>query len=191
MARPRKSEHEHFVAGTKSQAKPATESHVPGGRPRIPKDLDKGLRRVFKDLCRLLSERRALSKGDVELIRLYCFVYDRHRTEVATLRNEGCVMTYYRLDSNGESVPQVKENIRLKICAAAEKQMAAILSQLGMTPTAKDRARPVKPAIDEEEIIPGSMADYMRQGAFEKVVPIDAAQLAQQEAKENVDDDVV
>lgn len=152
---PRKSDLAHFVTGTKSQAKPATESHVSAGRPKIPSDLDKGLRRVFKDLCNLLSARRSLSVGDVELVRLYCFVYDRHKRNVALLRQEGEVVTYHRLDSNGQSVPQVRENIRMKFVAAAEKQMASILSQLGMTPTSKDRARPVKATGDEEEIIPG------------------------------------
>jgi len=184
MGRPAKSEHEHFVHSTKSQAKPATQSHVIGGRPRIPKDLDKGLRRVFKDLCRLLSERRALSRGDVELIRLYCFVYDRHRKEVAALREEGCVMTYFRLNSNGESVPQVKENIRLKICAGAEKQMAAILSQLGMTPTAKDRARPVGEAKTEKyaEGTVGWMQEHGELDQASNVVSITAAELAKEEA---------
>jgi P27 family predicted phage terminase small subunit len=192
MARPRKTEFEHELHGTVSQAKPVTESHVVGGRPKIPSDLGKGLRRVFKDLCRILSERRALSKGDVELVRLYCFVYDRHKRNVAALQTEGEVVTYYRLNNHGESVPQVKENIRLKLVSGCEKQMASILSQLGLTPTAKDRARPVKPTGDDEEIIPGSMADCIRQGMFEpKVVPIDAAQLVQQEAEENVDDELV
>lgn len=183
MGRPAKSEHEHFVHSTKSQAKPATESHVVGGRPRIPRDLDKGLRRLFKDLCRLLSERRALSKGDVELIRLYCFVYDRHRTEVAALRDEGCVMTYYRLNSNGESVPQVKENIRLKICAAAEKQMTAILSQLGMTPTAKDRARPVAEA-KTEKYAEGTVGWMQQHGELDQpsnVVMITPAEMIEDE----------
>jgi P27 family predicted phage terminase small subunit len=167
MARPRKSEQLHQLQGTVSQVKPVTESHVVGGRPKIPSDLDKGLRRIFKDLCRLLSERRALSKGDVELVRLYCFVYDRHRKEVAALREEGCVMTYYRLNNHGESVPQVKENIRLKICSAAEKQMASILSQLGMTPTAKDRARPVSTDASKEKYAPGTIGWLKQRGEFE------------------------
>src|ERR1700731_4564405 len=139
MGRPAKSEFEHFVHGTKSQAKThATESHVPAGRPRIPSDLGKGLRRIFKDLCKLLSERRGLSKGDVELVRVYCFVYERHKRQVELLQQEGEIVTYFRLDSNGQSVPQVKENLRVKIVSGCEKQMVTILSQLGLTPTSKD-----------------------------------------------------
>jgi len=166
LARPRKSEHQHYIEDTKSQAKPATESHVVGGRPKIPKDLDCGLRRLFKDLCRLLAERRSLSSGDVELVRLYCFVYDRHKRNVALLRQEGEVVTYFRLDSNGESRPQVKENIRIKLVAGCEKQMVTILSQLGMTPTAKDRARPVKKQ-DQGELIPGTIGWMKAHGELE------------------------
>jgi P27 family predicted phage terminase small subunit len=169
MGRPEKSEHEHFVAGTKSTAKShTTESHVPAGRPRIPSDLGKGLRRIFKDLCRLLSERRALSKGDVELVRLYCFVYDRHKRNVALLQDEGEVVTYYRLNSNGESVPQVRENIRLKLVSGCEKQMASILSQLGMTPTSKDRARPVTGSKQKEEYAEGTIGWLQEHGELDR-----------------------
>jgi P27 family predicted phage terminase small subunit len=183
MGRPKKTEAENYLQGTKSQSKPPTESHVPSGRPRIPSDLDKGLRRVFKDLCRLLSERRALSNGDVELVRLYVFVYERHRKEVAALREEGCVCTYYRLNNHGESVPQVKENLRLKIVSGCEKQMVTILAQLGLTPAAKDRARPVRQTADEEEVIPGSVEDYRRRGLLDgpRVVPINNAELLKEE----------
>jgi P27 family predicted phage terminase small subunit len=187
MGRPRKSEFQHALEGTKSQAKPPTDSHIPAGRPRIPSDLGKGLRRVFKDLCRILSERRALSKGDVELVRLYCFVYDRHKRNVAALQEEGEIVTYFRLNNHGEQVPTVKENLRVKLVSGCEKQMASILSQLGLTPTAKDRARPVKPAVDDEEIIPGSIDDLIRRGELGgKVVPIDLSDIGSEEKHDGV-----
>lgn len=196
MGRPAKSEHEHFLTGTKSTAKQhATESHVPSGRPRIPSDLDKGLRRVFKDLCRLLSERRALSKGDVELIRLYCFVYERHKRQVAALKDEGEIVTYFRLDSHGQSVPQVRENLRLKIVSGCEKQMVTILSQLGLTPTSKDRARPVtkSPSEAENEYPEGSCGDLMQRGLLNgtRVVPINATLAVEPEENSDVNDAVV
>ncbi len=146
MARPALTNEEHSIRGTKPQSKPATESHVRAGRPKMPKDI-KGspeLRKIFKSLVNLLAERRALSKGDAELISLYCYAKDRHLRNAQLLREEGDLVEYYRLDSNGQSVPQVKENLRLKICVTAEKEMTSILSQLGLSPTAKDKARPTK-----------------------------------------------
>jgi hypothetical protein len=68
-------------------------------------------------------------------------------------------VTYVRLDSNGVAHEQVKPNVRLKIVVEAEKQMAAILTQLGLTPTAKDRAKITRHT--EQTIVPGSMADAM------------------------------
>jgi P27 family predicted phage terminase small subunit len=168
VGRPAKSAHQHFVEGTPSTAKPATESHVVAGRPRFPADLDPSLKRIFKNLCKLLSERRALTHGDVELIRIFCFQKDRHCRNVAELRKEGEIVTYFRLDANGRSVPQVTTNLRLKICTEAEKQMVSVLSALGLTPTAKDRARPTAPeAPSKDELIPGSMGWLMAEQSRE------------------------
>lgn len=161
MGQRAKSDHQHFVEGTPPAAKPSTESHVVGGRPKFPRDLDPSLKRIFKNLCKLLAERRALTKGDVELIRLYCFQYDRHRPNVAELRTEGEITTYFRLDSNGKSVPQVTTNLRLKICTEAEKQMVSVLVALGLTPTAKDRARPTAPEKPAVAPPPDPMVEFL------------------------------
>ena len=116
------------------------------------------MRPVFKRVVRLLEQRRTITEGDVELIRLYCFAYDRHSRNAALLIEEGELCTYVRLDSNGVAHPQVRKNIRHDIVTMAERQMESILNKLGLTPTAKDRAKPttVNP---QEEIIPGSIAD--------------------------------
>jgi P27 family predicted phage terminase small subunit len=153
----RKSADLHELHGTRPNGRAADVSQVPAGRPRFPKDLDKQLRPIFKRLCRLLAERRVLTSGDVELIRLYCFQYERHSKNVAVLRLEGEVCSYTRLDSHGQPHEQVKTNIRLKIVTDAERQMASILNQLGLTPTAKDRAKPTRGS--EQPIVPGSIAD--------------------------------
>lgn len=162
MPAARKSALLHELHGTTPNGRASDASHVQSGRPKFPKDLDSSLRPIFKRLCKLLHERRALSPGDVELIRLYCFQHDRHARNAALLRQEGELCTYIRLDSNGQPHPQVKINLRLKVCTDAERQMAAILNQLGLTPTAKDRAKPTT-GTPKDEIIPGSMADLMPQ----------------------------
>jgi P27 family predicted phage terminase small subunit len=162
MGRPALSNELHDLRGTKPQSKIATESHVRAGRPKFPLDIrhDPELRATFKKICKLLLERRALSTGDVELIRLYCFAFDRHKRQVELLRNEGELVEVEVLDSNGQAHMRKKENPRLKIVVGAEKEMAAILSQLGMSPTAKDRARPTSGTPVEKEI-PGSLGDLM------------------------------
>jgi P27 family predicted phage terminase small subunit len=159
MPAPRKSLDEHALHGTRPNGRAADVSQVPSGRPRFPKDLDASLKPIFKRLCNLLAERRVLTAGDAELIRLYVFMYDRHVRNAAVLRTEGEVRTYTRLDSNGQPHQFEKANLRLKIVADAERTMAAILNQLGLTPTAKDRAKPTRGS--EEKVVPGSIADLM------------------------------
>jgi P27 family predicted phage terminase small subunit len=154
MPMPRKSDAERALTGRlgKEHDRAADVSSVPAGRPRIPSDIQSlGLRGPFKKLCRLLSERRVLTSGDVELIRLFVIIQARHIRNAALLQTEGELMTYIRLDSNGQPHPQVKVNLRLKVCSDAERQMAAILNQLGMTPVAKDRAKPTQPEMPDEK----------------------------------------
>jgi P27 family predicted phage terminase small subunit len=155
----RKSKELHDLHSTTPNGRAADVSHVPSGRPRIPRDIGPGLRKTFKNLCSLLQGRRTLTAADGELIRVYCFVLERHEKNVAMLRAEGEVCQYTRLDNNGQAHLQYKTNLRLKIVVEAEKQMAAILNQLGFSPTAKDRAKPTSSS--EEKIVPGSIADVM------------------------------
>ena len=158
MPMPRKPDALHELHGTKPSTERAADvSQVPPGRAKFPKDIDRSLRPIFKRLCKRLEEHKTLTADAEELVRLYCFQYDRHTRNAAKLREEGELVTYFRLDSNGQSVPQVKTNLRLKICVEAERQMADILTRLGLSPTAKDRAKPTGAAT--REVVPGSMLD--------------------------------
>src|ERR1700678_2993666 len=134
MPTPLKSPMEHFVQGTHAKPASTVESLIAGGRPKFPKGLPVGSRRVFKMLCALLEERRALTKADAEPLRLYCILHDRHTRAVTALQNEGEVKAYTRLDSNGKAHEQFKTNLWLQVAVNAEKQMVAILMQLGLTP---------------------------------------------------------
>src|ERR1700752_1133894 len=133
VGRPAFSDELQKLHGTKPQSKAATESHVRAGRPSMPADIrrDPNLRATFKRIVKLLGDRRALSKGDVELIRLYAYAFDRHKENVERLRAEGDIVAYERLDSHGNPHTFYKENLRLKIVVAAAKEMAALLAQLG------------------------------------------------------------
>ena len=158
MPQPRKAAALHELHSTTPHDRTADVSSVPAGRPKFPKDLDASLRPIFKRICRLLQGRRVLTEGDVELIRIYVFAYDRHTRNADSLRREGELCTYIRLDNNGIAHPQVKPNYRLKVVVDAEKEMASILNQLGLTPTAKDRAKQAN-GTPKEVVVPGSIAD--------------------------------
>lgn len=160
----------HALQGTRPHDRAADLSSMPAGRPRIPRDVGPGLRKIFKHMCKTLAERRVLTSGDEQLIRLYVFLYDRHERNANLLRDEGDLVTYTRLDSHGQQVPVVRTNLRLKVVADTERQMTAVLNQLGLTPTAKDRAKVVGGA-RKDELVPGSLADLQSRGEFLFAVP--------------------
>jgi P27 family predicted phage terminase small subunit len=177
---------EHALQGTKANYEVDVRlSPLDAGRPRFPKDLSPAARVTFKKLCKLLQSRRQLTEADGEVIRLYCLALERHKRATAALALEGEVKIYTRLDNNGQAHQFEKANLWIKIAEASEKFMLSTLTALGLTLTARDRIKQVKPA-GEEEVIPGSIDDLIRRGELGlKVVPIDAAALADADAKEN------
>ena len=158
MVMPRKTDPLHWLEGTKSQAKAALENRdgftVPESRPRTPKDLTPEALVVFKRVCGLLKKRHALTAGDVELLRVYAINYVRHSRANAKLEEEGEVVAYSRLDSNGKEVKTEKPNHWLKIAETAEKNMVACLDRLGLSPLNRGKVKPAgeaKPAAPVEK----------------------------------------
>ena len=146
MARNLKSLTDHLLHGSKPQNVLPGVLDIPPGKPRRPKKLSPEARRIHRELCTQLEERRALTRGDSELLRLYCALHDRQRHAQLKIDKEGEVCVYTRLDSNGEAHEMVKENVWLGVAERAEKNMVQILIQLGLTPAARMRVRPLKPA---------------------------------------------
>lgn len=148
MGRPEKDAALHDLQSTKSVAgKTDNSAAIAPGRPKYPRDLTPATRAVFKRIVALLEERRHVTKGDVELIRLYALLYVRHAKALAKLEEEGEVKVYVRLDSHGTPHDQEKPNYWLKIVETAEKNMVACLDRLGLT--AMNRAK-VKPTGDDK-----------------------------------------
>jgi P27 family predicted phage terminase small subunit len=146
---------EHKLKGTRPTRAADHGADIPGGRPAYPKGISPQAKRVFKRLVRLLEQRRALTHGDGELLRLYSLLYTRHETALAKLTEEGEIKTYFRLNSNGESVPQEKPNLWLKVAETCERNMVACLDRMGLTPNARAKVKQVgdkpKPAATPEE----------------------------------------
>ena len=158
MGRRPHSPHELWLHGAKSQSAVPTESTVRAGRPRYPAGLTPAARRMFKDLCRLLSDRRALSEADGEALRLYAILYDRHARALATVEAEGLLIRETRFGHNGEPSTRTIKNPALAICQESERQMTAILRDLCLTVATKDKSRPTaKPAPKPQA--PGELID--------------------------------
>jgi P27 family predicted phage terminase small subunit len=150
MPTPRKPEDLHRLQSTQSQAAP--EFAVAPGRPTFPKGLSSNARKAFKSLCRLLEQRRSLTAGDGELLRLWAVAFDRHQKALAKVAEQGEIRIYYRLDNHGEQVPSERPNLWLKVAQDSEKFMLNVLDRLGLTPLNRAKIKPTK--VEEKSIDP-------------------------------------
>jgi P27 family predicted phage terminase small subunit len=147
---------EHKLKGTRPTRSADHGTDITPGRPAYPKGISPAAKRVFKRLCNLLEQRRALTHGDGELLRLYSLLYTRHERAMAKLDDEGEICTYTRLDSSGTAREMEKPNLWLKVAETCERNMVACLDRMGLTPNARAKVKqvgvkPVVAATPEDE----------------------------------------
>jgi P27 family predicted phage terminase small subunit len=147
---PRKDLAAHQLNGTKpSYVEPAC--YVPAGRPCYPAGISGKCRSVFKRLVKMLEERKSITPGDEEILRLYAVLYDRHAAALEMVRTQGAIVSYTRLNNNGQDVQCEKPNLHLKICETSEQKMLACLSALGLTPLSRSKVRCADVAKEEAD----------------------------------------
>jgi P27 family predicted phage terminase small subunit len=160
----RKSQAEHALCGTEARITSLDESHVAGALPRPPKFLSKEAKKKFRGLTSQLSDRRAVTAGDGDLIAQYCVIDERWQQALAKIRDEGAVRIYLRLDRDGTPVETEKENLHIGIAQTCERQMVVILKQLGLTPKDRETVRPTAPPKRSKELDPNSLEAMQREG---------------------------
>jgi P27 family predicted phage terminase small subunit len=144
MGMPRKDEEAHALHGTVSQAR-SEAPPVAGGRPRInKKNLSREAVAQFRRLVKMLSERRTVTEGDSEILRLYAVLWDRHRQATESLASEGLIVEETHADSNGQPYTVRKKNMSLGIAETCEAKMVSILDRLGLTPINRKNVKPTK-----------------------------------------------
>lgn len=167
MGRPTKAIELHALQGTRAEIQLTGDSCVPAGRPKMHGDLTPAARSVFKRLCKLLQERRALTAGDSELLRLYSIAFDRHRRAMEHVQLEGEITTYISLDKDGVQVPRVKTNLWLKVAQDSERFMHQTLKDLGLTSLNRDKVKPTQKSLLETAADqPGTAAYFLKHGTF-------------------------
>jgi P27 family predicted phage terminase small subunit len=142
MPMPRKSLADHKLQGTTPEY--ATTPDLAPGRPKYPKGISPDAKRTFKRLCSMLAERRSLTRGDEECLRLYCVLFDRHAKALQHIALEGEVCAYTRLSNQGKPVQCEKPNLWLRVAQDSEKQMAGLLRDLGLTPMTRSKTKPTR-----------------------------------------------
>lgn len=145
MGRPALSPEDHALRG--NEAHPTTVrnvSDIPAGRPKWGK-ITREERPCFKRICRLLAQRRHLTEGDREIIAVYAAAECRFYKFKEVLDREGWTVS---TDEGTKDHPLAKHFY------AAERTMVGILDRLGLSPTAKDKPKPAKPAEAEKKLDP-------------------------------------
>jgi P27 family predicted phage terminase small subunit len=178
MSTPRKSDKLHVLMGTKPHDRtPEITSTLTAGRPKFPKSLSGDAKRVFKQLCRQLAERRALTEGDGHLLSLYATIWDRRARAQERLLVEGEIRVYSRLDSNGVERQSEKPNLWLKVANDAERQLVSILDRLGLTPLAGSKIKQTAQSPERDQPKPGTAAYIVLQYEKEQLANVDTSGL--------------
>lgn len=172
MARP-KSQYEHYVEGTQSQAKPPAPSSFIGGRPKCPKHLSPIARKEFRRCVLLLEKRRTITPGDADALAVYAEIFARWMAAKQQMGDD-LIITTTITDNHGDAHEVERVNPLLKIIQQSEARLVSIARTLGFTPTDREKAKPTKHS-DSEEIIPGSLADTNPELFQKKVTPIRAS----------------
>lgn len=150
MPRPRKSPSLHAIEGTTPDYVWGLTDESTPGRPKVPKGLSRDAKKAFKRLCDQLEQRRALTAGDGELLRLAAVLIDRHQR--ATDKCQGNeIIEYFRDVGDGKQVPVMGENPWLKIAQQSERTLTSILDRLGLTPRERGRITPTKDKAENGE----------------------------------------
>jgi P27 family predicted phage terminase small subunit len=141
--RDRKSLTDHALTGTKPQYV-LPDSDVPAGRPKYPKGISGEAKSTFKRLTKMLEQRRTVTVGDAEILRLYAYLFDRHSRALEHIATEGEIVASNSVSKTGEVYEVMKPNQWLKIAETCETKMANLLQQLGLTPRSRTQVKATK-----------------------------------------------
>jgi P27 family predicted phage terminase small subunit len=134
----------------------AKESIAVEGRPTCPRHLTPSERKLFRFVCRELTTRRALTKGDRDLIVLYCETVTRRDKAMVDVHDRGeiIVSTY---EKNGVELKREVKNPWYLVATEAERTLVALMDRLGITP----RSREMVKAVSEKEEEPEDALDKL------------------------------
>jgi P27 family predicted phage terminase small subunit len=146
----RKSIEEHELAGTyRPDRQPQQVSPIRAGRPKFPKHLGKEARAEFKRLVAQLEARGTATPGDYGACAVAAELTARWASIKAQIGEQWTVITVVG-DNNGTARTVVRVNPLIPVLNATENRLITILKALGLSPTDRDKAKPVSPAKTDE-----------------------------------------
>ena len=117
---------------------------VTEGRPTCPRYLSAVARKKFRQLCKQLEQRRALTPGDGELLALAAITHERWLAAIENVAARGAVIISETKDKYEQTVYRERKNPYLLIAQESERQLTGLLDRLGMTPLNRGRVKDLK-----------------------------------------------
>jgi P27 family predicted phage terminase small subunit len=142
----RKTDGEHKLSGTKSQARPDLESTFPAGRPRMPKHLCSVAADKWRELVRLLAKRGTLTQVDSSALEIFCETFARWRGLCDEIAKHGAMVDVTILDNCGEPHTKRIPNPAAKLVCQLENSMRAMLKEFSATPASREKSKPAAAA---------------------------------------------
>jgi phage terminase small subunit len=103
----------------------------------------------------MLEQRRTVTQGDAEILRLYAYLFDRHSRALEHLAAGGEIAPTEVLSKDGKTVITVmKPSQWLKVAETCETKMANLLTQLGLTPRTRTQVKATKEDPKPEAVFP-------------------------------------
>jgi phage terminase small subunit len=167
VPRERKPLADHKLQGTKPEYV-VGDSALPPGRPHFPKGLSPDEKKAFKSFSRLLEQRRSLTEGDGEILRLLAVVSVRGQKARRMVAEQGEIRVYTRLDKFGVAHDSERPNLWLKVAQDSEKFVCSLLDRHGLTPMNRGKVKPTEvpksatPEYAEEEALMSREAAALR-----------------------------
>jgi P27 family predicted phage terminase small subunit len=152
MARPRLPDSHHALVGGKYRNRSKTvESQLSAGAPRMPAHLGAEARKEWKRVLPMLLQRDSLTDADATVLSLYAETFARWVAAKQEVAERGLTIEVTVLDRNGTPIISRKANPALRIAENCERSLRSFLRELGLTPAARERVVPAKPAEEKEE----------------------------------------
>jgi len=163
MPHPRKTAHALEVTDSDPRWSERAPSELAGGPAKLPPGLSQEAKRHFKRISKALGQRGWESPGDGEILAAYARTFCDMLEAREIVRQEGRMISTTVLSSNGNPVAKRQPHPLLREIAGCESRLAALLRDLGLTLTTRDR--PKRPAASAPKgkryAKPGSVAEQL------------------------------
>jgi len=145
VPRPEKDAALHELQGTTSVAKPAAAATAVAGKPKMPAGLSNLGRPKWREMVKLLSDRRVLTRADGPALELYVETWCRWKACLKEIADHGVLVAVEYSGPNGEPCSKKVPNPAAKLAGQLEVSLRNLLKELGGTPASRERAKPTKP----------------------------------------------